>query len=119
MSNLVTATQNILAFSNAWTKAEDVRARLRAALREEHERFTGIVNRSLIVLPSKVKAAVENFNHTLLTISEPTEDQPADQPDAAGNHLLGPGENLAKAYERAINCIRHHLAIDSLTTGML
>ena len=41
-----------------------------------------------------------------------------------GNHenigILGyPGEQLAKGYERAINCIRHHLAIDSLTTGLL
>ena len=33
--------------------------------------------------------------------------------------LAGNGEDLAKAYERAINCIRHHLAIDSLTMGML
>ena len=30
-----------------------------------------------------------------------------------------PLANLAKAYERAVNCIRYHLAIDSLTTGML
>ena len=30
-----------------------------------------------------------------------------------------PGQVLAQAFERAINCLRHHLAIDSLTTGML
>ena len=118
MSNLLTATQKILAFSNAWTKAEDVRARLRAALREEHERFTGTVNRSLIVLPSKVKAAVDNFNETLLAMSEPAEGRPAGRNQAA-DPPPEPGEQLAKAYQRAINYIRHHLAIDSLTTGML
>src|SRR5437764_3042009 len=119
MSNLLTATQNILAFSNAWTKAEDVRARLRAALREEHERFTGTVNRSLIVLPSKVKAAVDNFNETLLAISAPAEERPGGRHDQAPDSSPEPDKDLAKAYERAINCIRHHLAIDSLTSGML
>src|SRR5438045_4855781 len=57
MSNLYTAAQNILAYNNPWLKGEDARARFRSALREEHERYTGTVNRSLIVLPSKVKAA--------------------------------------------------------------
>src|SRR5215469_7969736 len=57
MSNLFTTTENVLAF-NPCRKGEDVRVRLRTALREEHERFTAIVNRSLIVLPSKVKTAV-------------------------------------------------------------
>src|SRR5438128_5822367 len=109
MSNLLTATQNILAFSNAWTKAEDVRARLRAALREEHERFTGTVNRSLIVLPSKVKAAVDNFNEVLLAISAPDEERPAGRHDNLSDCPPEPGKDLAKAYERAINCIRHHL----------
>ena len=113
MSNLYTAAQNILAFSNPWLKGEDARARFRTSLREEHERFTATVNRSLIVLPSKVKAAVDNFNETLLAISAPPEQRPAaDRPPE-------PGQELARAYERAINCIRHHLAIDSLTTGML
>jgi hypothetical protein len=114
MSNLYTAAQNILASGNPWVKPEDARARFRTALREEHEQFTGTVNRSLIVLPSKVKAAVDHFNDTLLAIGEPAEDQPAgaDQSPAVD-------EGLARAYERAINCIRHHLAIDSLTTGML
>lgn len=118
MSNLFTTAQNIHAFSNPWIKAEDARARLRTALREEHERFTATVNRSLIVLPSKVKAAVDNFNEVLLAMSAPAEERPPDRQAAADtppNHE----EDLAKAYERAINCIRHHLAIDSLTTGML
>ena len=30
-----------------------------------------------------------------------------------------PATDLARAYERAINCIRHHMAVDSLTRGML
>src|SRR5438094_8611194 len=47
MSNLFTATQNVLAFSNPWMKGEDARARFRTALREEHERFTETVNRAL------------------------------------------------------------------------
>src|SRR3954469_4761483 len=71
MSNLFTAAQNLLAFSNPWLKEEDARTRFRTSLRDEHERFTTAVNRSLIVLPSKVKAAVDAFNATLLAISEP------------------------------------------------
>ncbi len=119
MAALYAAAQNALASGSPWLKGEDLRARFRAALREEHERFTGTVNRSLIVLPSKVKAALDHFNETLLAISAPAEER------AAGRHA-GPagvppeaGEALAKAYQRAINCIRHHLAVDSLTTGML
>ena len=118
MSNLYTAAQNILAFSNPRLKGEDARARVRTALRQEHENFTGTVNRSLIVLPSKVKAAVDNFNETLLAISAPTEERAARRHDAA-ERPPEPGEELTKAYVRAINCIRHHLAIDSLTTSML
>ena len=118
MSNLYTAAQNLLALGNPWLKGEDARARFRAGLREEHERFTGTVNRSLIVLPSKVKAAVDNFNETLLAMSEPAEGRPAGRNQAA-DPPPEPGEQLAKAYQRAINYIRHHLAIDSLTTGML
>ncbi len=119
MSNLYTAAENTLAFSSPWIKGEDARARLRTALREEHERFTGTVNRALIVLPSKVKAAVDHFNETLLAMCAPDEARPANQPDVAADRPSEPGAALAKAYERAINCIRHHLAIDSLTTGML
>src|SRR5947209_19188383 len=74
MSNLYTAAQNLLAASNPWLKGEDARARFRTALRDEHERFTGTVNRSLIVLPSKVKAAVDNFNQTLLALSDPADE---------------------------------------------
>src|SRR5947209_10510095 len=118
MSNLYTAAQNALAFGNPWLKAEDARVRFRTALREEHERFTATVNRSLIVLPSKVKAAVDNFNEVLLAISDPAEERPG-RHTAAVDRLQDAEQDLAKAYERAINCIRHHLAIDSLTTGML
>src|SRR5437762_5692703 len=53
MSNLYTAAQYILEFSNPWVDGEDARARLRTSLRDHHERFTGTVNRALIVLPSK------------------------------------------------------------------
>jgi hypothetical protein len=114
MSNLYTAAQNILATSNPYLKGEDARARFRTALREEHERFTATVNRSLIVLPSKVKAAVDSFNETLLAISEPVE-----EPAGGRQAPADPVAELPRAYGRAINCIRHHLAIDSLTTGML
>src|SRR5436189_4222919 len=62
MSNLYTAAQNVLAAGNSCLKAEDAGARFRAAVRAEHERFTATINRSLIVLPSKVKAAADNFN---------------------------------------------------------
>jgi hypothetical protein len=118
MSNLYTAAQNILDSGSPWVKAEDARTRFRSALLAEHERFTGTVNRSLIVLPSKVKAAVDEFNNTLLAIGAPAEERPAGPEPATG---LPPaaGEHLARAYGRAVNCIRHHLAIDSLTTGML
>src|SRR5438067_6691152 len=114
MARLYTAAQNHLAFGNPWLKGEDARLRFRTALREEHESFTGTVNRALIVLPSKVKAAVDHFNETLLAISAPADERAADGPDPADA-----GPDLARAYERARNCIRHHLAIDSLTTGML
>src|SRR5436309_5348005 len=105
MSNLYTAAQNLLTLSNPRLKGEDARARFRTALREEHERFTGTVNRSLIVLPSKIKAAVDNFNEVLLAISEPAEGRPAGRDGAAGGPRT-PGGGLAKAYARGINCIR-------------
>jgi hypothetical protein len=115
MSNLYTAAQNSLACSNPRLKGEDGRARFRASLRDEHERFTATVNRSLIVLPSKAKKAVDYFNDTLLAISETPEPGAASEPAGAAD----PSQNLAAAYAAAINCIRHHLAIDALTTGML
>ena len=59
-----------------------------------------------------MKAAVDQFNETLLAVGAPEDDRPA-------NPSANPGGDLAKAYERAVNSIRHHLAIDSLTTGML
>jgi len=117
MTALYTAAQNHLASSNPRLTPEDARRQFRAALREEHESFTGTVNRSLIVLPSKVKSAVDEFNETLLAISAPDEERPV-----ADTSYATPAEsaaNLGKAYERAINCIRFHLAIDALTSGML
>src|SRR5439155_14217995 len=118
MAALYTAAQTILASCNPRLTSEDARSRFRTALREEHERFTGTVNRSLIVLPSKVKAALDQFNEDLLAISEPSDEQLAGRRAAAERPLEG-GEALGKTYQRAINCIRHHLAVDSLTTGML
>src|SRR6478672_558054 len=41
MSNLYTAAQNTLAAGNPRLRGDDARERFRAALREEHERFTG------------------------------------------------------------------------------
>jgi hypothetical protein len=119
MANLYAAALNRLVFSNPWIKGEDARLQFRAALRGEHERFTSIVNRALIVLPSKVKAALDHFNETLLAIGAPTDERPAAQRDFAADHRPDPEQDLTRAYERATNCIRHHLAIDSLTTGML
>src|SRR5262245_19000377 len=115
LTGLHAAAQNALALGNPWLKGEDARARFRAAVREEHEKFTGTVNRSLIVLPSKVKAAVDNFNEAVLALAEGWADGQGEK--SAGP--VGSPEELDRAYERAINCIRHHLAIDSLTTGML
>jgi hypothetical protein len=116
MTSLYNAAQNVLAYTNPRLKEEDARSRFRTALREEHDRFTATVNRSLIVLPSKVKAAVDYFNDTLVAISAPEEVPVARR---AADPLPDPAQDLAGAYERAINSIRHHLAIDSLTTSML
>src|SRR6266478_2920384 len=90
MSTLYTAAQNTLAISNPWLKGEEARTRFRTAVREEHERFTATVNRSLIVLPSKVKAAVDHFNDTLLAISAPEEERPARAADAAVDGAFDP-----------------------------
>ena len=54
MTVLYTAAQNTVTAVGLRPLGEDARARLRAALRGEHERFTEAVNRSLIVLPSRV-----------------------------------------------------------------
>src|SRR5439155_20949174 len=89
MSNLFTISQNILAFHNPCVEGENARVRLRTALREEHERFTAMVNRSLIVLPSKVKAAVDHFNETLLQISAPAEERSPRRHDTG--HSPDPG----------------------------
>lgn len=111
MATLFTAAQDHLAFNDPRLRGEDARERFRTALRVPHEAFTGMVNRSLIVLPSKVKAAVDHFNETLVAMGGADDGRPTASND--------PGAELARAYERAVNCIRHHLAIDSLTTGML
>ena len=71
------------------------------------------------MLPSKVKTAVETFNETLLAISAPTEEVRTGTAAAFLDRSADPREEVTRAYARAINCIRHHLAIDSLTTGML
>jgi hypothetical protein len=108
MSDLYTAAQDGLALVGPRHRLEEGCVRLRAALRDEHERYTAAVNRALIVLPSRVKAALDHFNDTLLALADPGEQSGVPEPAA-----------LAAAYERAINSIRHHLAVDSLTTGML
>jgi hypothetical protein len=112
MAALYTAAQDHLAFNDRRLRGEDARERFRNALRPAHEAFTATVNRSLIVLPSKVKAAVDYFNETLLSVGA----LDGDQQNAVSTDT---GPELAQSYERAVNCIRHHLAIDSLTTGML
>jgi hypothetical protein len=115
MGNLYNAAQNMLALGNHWLKTEDGRQQFRTALRDEHDDFTGKVNRLLIVLPSKVKAALDNFNDTLVALCAPAEDRRA----SGSEESADPVGDLGRAYERAINCIRHHLAIDSLVRGML
>src|SRR5437870_13894353 len=59
MAALYNAAQNHLSFIAPRLRGEDARERFRTALRDQHEAFTRTVNRSLIVLPSKVKAAVD------------------------------------------------------------
>lgn len=112
MTALFTAAEDALALGGPRRPGDEARARVRAALREDHERFTAAVNRSLIVLPSRVKEAVDRFNTALLAACAPD----GDGPPAAGG---GDGRPLGAAYELALNSIRHHMAIDSLTTGML
>ncbi len=117
MADLYTAAQNALAARQPLAQGG---GRPRAVPRGRRGRSTsgspGPSTASLIVLPSKVKAAVDHFNETLLAISDPADGRP---PADAAAEPRGPGPDLAKAYERAVNCIRHHLAVDSLTTGML
>src|SRR5689334_15723837 len=102
MSALYTATLNALALRNPYLGGEDAGSKFRSALREEHERFTGTVNRSLIVLPSNVKAAVDRFNETLLAIGASDDERPAARTDPAGAPK-DPAQELGKAYERALN----------------
>ncbi len=111
MTALYTAAEDALVLASPRLPEGEVRTRVRAALREDYERFTAAVNRSLIVLPSRVKEAVDQFNAAMSAACSPDGDGP---PDPGGQERV-----LAGAYQRALNSIRHHLAIDSLTTGML
>jgi hypothetical protein len=98
--------QHLLAFGLDFREGPGDRKQFCAALRDEHDQFRDRVNRWLIVMPSKVKAALDNFDAMLTAIGTP---------EGAGD----PPADLAKAYERVVNCVRHHLAVDSLTLGML
>jgi hypothetical protein len=116
MANLHNAAQNLINFGGFRAKdADDAQKRFHTALREEHDQFIEKVNRWLIVLPSKVKAALDSFNASLWSLNIPHtvrhDAEPVDADD--------PGAELARAYERAVNCIRYHLAVDSLTMGMM
>jgi hypothetical protein len=108
MADLHNAAQNLIHFHGLRSPEDGGRKPFHMALKDEHEQFNEKVNRWLIVLPSKVKAALDNFDLMLATAGSP------DVADAAD-----PGQDLAKAYEQAVNSIRHHLAVDSLTKGML
>ncbi len=119
MANLYNAAQNLISFGGTrYTDGDDARRHFHHALRDEHEQFNDQVNRWLIVLPAKVKAALDDFATTLTTLNLPSDAPPAPE-GAAEADLPDPGTQLARAYERAVNCIRHHLAVDSLTMGML
>jgi len=119
MSNLFTAAQNILGRQQSLDQGEDARARFRTALREEHERFTGTVNRSLIVLPSKVKAAVDNFNETAAGDQCTDRRAPTALHDAAADVPRTRGEDVAKAYRAGHHCHPAPPGHRLLTTGML
>jgi hypothetical protein len=106
IANLHAAAQHLIAFGLQFRDGPDSRERFRTALGAELDQFHERVNRWLIVLPNKVKAALDHFDATLTTVSAP---------DDSGD----PATDLAKAYERVVNCIRHHLAVDNLTVGML
>ena len=84
MTALYTAAADHLAFSNPRLRGEDARRQFRAALRGEHEKFTGIVNRSLIVLPSKVKSAVDYFQR------DPSGHQRPERRTSAESNRRGP-----------------------------
>jgi hypothetical protein len=106
IANLHAAAQHLLAIGLDFQDGPDARKRFRTALRDEHDQFQERVNRWLIVLPSKVKAALDHFDTTLTAVTTPVD-------------ATDPAADLAKAYERVVNCVRHHLAVDSLTLGML
>jgi hypothetical protein len=106
IADLHAAAQHLLAFGFDFQEGPDARKPFRTALRDVHEQFQGRVNRWLIVLPSKVKAALDNYDATLTAVTTPRD-------------ATDPADDLAKAYERVVNCVRHHLAVDSLTLGML
>src|SRR4051794_20813442 len=99
MSHLFGAAQEALITVHPRFGDDDAGERFRASLRKEHEQFTRTVNRALIVLPSRVKTAVDGFNETLLAIGDPGEELPS-----VTEPILDPGASLAQAYERAVNC---------------
>jgi hypothetical protein len=120
MANLYNAAQNLISFNGyRFQDDDDARKHFRNAIRDEHERFHERVNRWLIVLPSKVKAALDNFNMTLGAVNVTSELRHAGRHDPDPADCSDMGMDLARSYERAVNCIRHHLAVDSLTMGML
>jgi hypothetical protein len=106
IANVHAAAQHLIAFGLQFHDGPDSRDRFRTALGAELDQFHERVNRWLIVLPSKVKAALDHFDATLTVVSGPDD-------------VSDPATDLAKAYERVVNCIRHHLAVDNLTIGML
>lgn len=106
IADLHAAAQRLIAFGLQFPEGPDNRKRFRTALGEEHDQFRERVNRWLIVLPSKVKLALDHFDSTLTTVT-------------GSDDGLDPATDLAKAYEHVVNCVRHHLAVDSLTLGMM
>jgi hypothetical protein len=120
MAHLYNAAQNLFNFGGLrFQSHDDARRHFRTALRDEHEQFNEQVNRWLIVLPSKVKAALDSFNLTLTAVGGSSEGRHGGGHEACLEKTPDHGTELAKAYERAVNCIRHHMAVDSLTMGML
>ena len=106
IANLHAAAQHLIAFGLQFGDAPDCRERFRTALGAELDQFHERVNRWLIVLPNKVKSALDHFDATLTAVGRPED-------------VGDPAVDLARAYERVVNCIRHHLAVDNLTVGML
>jgi hypothetical protein len=106
IANLYASAQHMIAFGLQFRDGPDCRKKFRTALGAELDQFQERVNRWLIVMPSNVKRALDHFDATLTAVTSPDD-------------VTDPAADLAKAYERVVNCIRHHLAVDNLTLGML